>query len=219
VLKPGDARKFTGTVLALPRAGVSVISDVDDTIKLSDVLDHRAMLRRTFLEPFQAVPGMAEVYRVWATNGVAFHYVSASPWQLFQPLREFAGTNGFPQGSWSMKQWRLKDRSFKSLFEKPERYKVETLAPLLRQFPGRRFVLVGDSGERDPEAYATLAREFPAQVKAIFIRDVTGQGMEAERYRTNFSGLPGGLWRVFTEPSEIGRVEFLGVPPTSEAEK
>jgi hypothetical protein len=51
--------------------------------------------------------------------------------------------------------------------------------------------------------WATLARDFPMQVKAIFIRDVTGETASAVRYRTNFANLPDGLWRVFQEPGEI----------------
>jgi hypothetical protein len=203
VLKPDDAREFKGVAMIVPATGLSVVSDIDDTIKISDVLNRSALIRRTFLEQFEAVPGMADVYRSWATNGALFHYVSASPWQLYLPLVEFARTNGFLQGSWNMRQWRLKDRTFKSIFEKPDDYKIETITPLLHQFPQRRFVLVGDSGEHDPEVYAALARKFPLQVAAIFIRDVTGQGAAAERYRTNFSGLPDGLWRVFKTPSEI----------------
>jgi phosphatidate phosphatase APP1 len=205
VLKAGDARKFTGVAMPLPTNGLSVISDLDDTIKVSEVRDHGALIRRTFLQPFEPVTGMAELYRAWATNGAQFHYVTASPWQLHIPLVEFAGSNGFPAGSWHMKQWRLKDRTFRSLFEDPREYKVGNIAPLLWQSPGRRFVLVGDSGERDPEAYAALAREFPKQVAAIYIRDVTGESAAAERYQTNFAGLPRELWRVFEKPSELPR--------------
>lgn len=203
VLSTNDLREFAGFALVLPRTGLSVVSDIDDTIKISEVRNHDALLRRTFLQPFESVPDMAALYRAWATNGAQFHYVSASPWQLHLPLIGFTATNDFPQGSWHMKLWRTKDRTFRALFQDPEKYKVETIAPLLERFSGRQFVLVGDSGERDPEAYAALARKFPAQVKAIFIRDVTGQGADAERYQTNFSGLPRDLWRVFKEPSEI----------------
>lgn len=203
VLKPEDARSFKGVAVVLPATGVSVITDIDDTIKISEVLNRSLLIRRTFLESFEAVPGMADVYRSWATEGARFHYVSASPWQLYLPLQEFTRTNGFLEGSWHLRPWRLKDRSFKSIFEQPDNYKIETITPLLREFPRRRFVLVGDSGERDPEAYARLARMFPEQVAAIFIRDVTGQGREAERYQTNFAGLPAGLWKVFKEADEI----------------
>src|SRR5690606_37686200 len=77
-----DAREFTAPVFLLPRAGVVVISDIDDTIKHSDVLDKAALLRNTFLEPYRFVPQIAERYRGWTAAGAHLHFVSASPWQL-----------------------------------------------------------------------------------------------------------------------------------------
>ncbi|MFM8471099.1 MAG: phosphatidate phosphatase App1 family protein, partial [Limisphaerales bacterium] len=187
----------------LADTGLSVISDVDDTIKVSHVRDRRALLRKTFYEPFQAVDGMAAVYRAWATNGANFHYVSASPWQLYEPLAEFTATNGFPAGSWHLKQFRVKDGSFLALFDSPEHYKPAVIEPMLRQFPNRRFILVGDSGERDPEIYGALARKFPQQVHRIYIRDVTDEDAEAARYQTAFKDVPRERWSVFRQPSEI----------------
>ncbi len=71
------------------------------------------------------------------------------------------------------------------------------------RFPHRKFFLIGDSGERDPEIYAALARKFPEQVERILIRDVTGETAEADRYKTTFIGVPRHVWTVFREPSEI----------------
>ena len=90
-----------------------------------------------------------------------------------------------------------------SLFQGPERYKTPVIEPLLQRFPGRQFVLVGDSGERDPEIYAALARKFPMQVTRICIRNVTNEPMGADRYKNAFRGLPPELWRVFRDPKEI----------------
>ena len=39
------------------------------------------------------------------------------------------------------------------------------------RFPKRRFILIGDSGEKDPEVYREIQRRFPAQVQEIMIRD------------------------------------------------
>lgn len=203
VTRAGDARVFRGTALLLGDTGLSVISDVDDTIKVSHVRDRHALLQKTFYEPFQAVEGMAAVYRAWATNGATFHYVSASPWQLYEPLAEFTATNGFPAGSWHMKQFRVKDGSFLALLDSPEKYKATFIEPMLRQFPKRRFLLVGDSGERDPEIYGALARQFPTQVECILIRDVTGELATAARYEAAFKDVPAAKWRVFREPGEI----------------
>jgi phosphatidate phosphatase APP1 len=55
-----------------------------------------------------------------------------------------------------MKSFRLTDTSFLALFEKPNLYKVATISVLLRKFPKRKFLLIGDTGEKDPEAYAEV---------------------------------------------------------------
>jgi Phosphatidate phosphatase APP1, catalytic domain len=203
-LLAGDSRRFLGQINLAEDSGISVISDIDDTIKVTQVQDRKLLLRRTFLEPFKPVPGMAEVYRAWADkSGAQFSYVSASPWQLFLPLSEFVKSNGFPNGAFYLRKFRWKDQSFLSLFESPERYKPAAIEPLLKQFPRLQFILVGDAGERDPEIYAGLARRYPQQIARILIRDVTGEAADSERYPTAFRGLPPGLWQVFRAPAEI----------------
>ncbi|MCX6921922.1 MAG: DUF2183 domain-containing protein [Verrucomicrobia bacterium] len=204
VLPPGDARRLVGQINLIGESGIIVISDIDDTIKATQVRDRKLLLRRTFLEPFKPVPGMAEVYRTWADKmAVQFCYVSASPWQLFLPLSEFVKSNGFPTAAFYLKKFRLKDQSFLSLFESPEHYKPTVIEPLLKQFPRRQFVLMGDAGERDPEIYASLARRYPQQVVRILSRDVTGEPADSERFQSIFGGLPPGLWQIFRTPAEI----------------
>jgi phosphatidate phosphatase APP1 len=184
--------------------GISVVSDIDDTIKVSDVLDKKALLRNTFCKPFKPVPGLAPVYQEWVRSaGAQFQYVTASPWQLHVPLSEFTRSNGFPAGTFHMKDFRVKDESLLQLFASPEGYKPAVIEPLLRHFPKRQFVLVGDSGEKDPEIYGALARQHPGQVRGIFIRDPSSESDNGRRYEKAFEGLPRGLWRVFKEPDEI----------------
>ena len=199
----GDVRHFTGAALLLADTGTSVISDVDDTIKISEVRDRKQLLIRTFLREFEAVPGMADAYRRWAGAGAAFHYVSASPWQLFDVIGGFIKTADFPAGSMHLKQFRWTDRSFYSLFEDPQAYKRPILHDLISRSPGRRFVLIGDSGEKDPEAYGAAFREFPTQVAAIYIRDVSSEPREAARYATAFAEVPAERWTIFSDPAVL----------------
>jgi phosphatidate phosphatase APP1 len=199
----GDSRRFGGSALLLADTGTSVISDVDDTIKISEVRDKKQLLTRTFLREFEAVPGMAAAYRRWAGAGATFHYVSASPWQLFDVLGGFVTTADFPRGSMHLKQFRVKDSSFFSLFEDPQAYKRPILHDLISRAPGRRFVLIGDSGEMDPEAYGEAFRAFPGQVAAIYIRDVSGEPREAPRYATAFAEVPPDRWTIFTDPAAL----------------
>jgi hypothetical protein len=190
-----------GQVHLLAKEGLSVVSDIDDTIKISQVRNRGELLRNTFCRPFQPVPGMAELYQAWAqTNGACFHYVSASPWQLYPPLAQFVVSNGFPAGTFHLRHFRLTDETFLELFKSSEAFKMQTIESLLARFPQRRFLLVGDSGERDPEIYAALARRHPAQIQRVLIRDVTGEAPTAPRYEKAFAGLPAGLWQILDSP-------------------
>jgi hypothetical protein len=204
VMPPKDSRRFGSEIRLIQTNSVIVVSDIDDTIKLTDVTDRRAMLRKTFLEPFGAVPGMAQVFNEWArTWGAEFCYVSGSPWQLYQPLVAFLKTNQFPAGVFQLKNFRFKDKTAMNLFEDPEKYKIRSIEPFMETFQSYRFVLVGDSGERDPEAYAALARKHPDQVIAILIRDVTDEPADCARYEAAFGGLPRSRWFIFENSTEL----------------
>jgi phosphatidate phosphatase APP1 len=179
----------TGRVRLLDATGVSVISDIDDTIKVTKVpAGKKTVLRRTFLEPYEAVPKMRDRYAELheGPGDVSFHYVSGSPWQIYRLLRQFLiEESRFPEGTFHMKSLR------KNLFDRGSwqdirnfvlagetatlEQKIEQITELMINLPGRDFVLFGDSGEKDPEVYRALARLFPGRVKEIFIRDVLGQ--------------------------------------------
>jgi phosphatidate phosphatase APP1 len=198
----GDRRAFKGRALLVPPKGLSVISDIDDTIKITDVLDHRRTLERTFLEEFEAVDGMAKLYETWQRRGAVFHYVSASPWHLYRPLTSFMKRAGFPEGTVHLRNFRLKDSSRWNLFESSAPHKLGTIRDLMRRFPKRRFFLVGDTSEGDPEIYARIAREHPAQVEAIYLRTPKASRWSAKRHRKAFAGVRARVL-VFASPSEI----------------
>jgi Phosphatidate phosphatase APP1, catalytic domain len=198
-----DARRFRGQVLLPPQSGVSVISDIDDTIKVSDVRDRRELLRRTFVLPFEAVPGMAAAYTAWAESGATFHYVSSSPWQLYEPLEQFASGEGFPAGSYHLKHFGLKGKRLLDLFKPASETKPPIIRAILDRYPHHRFVLVGDSGEEDPEVYGLIARERPAQLLHIFIRRVDGADNGEERFAKAFAGIPAEQWTLFSDASAL----------------
>jgi Uncharacterized conserved protein (DUF2183) len=207
VNRPGDNRVFAGTVQLIDPTGVSVISDIDDTIKITEVVDKRAVLANTFLREFHEVPGMTTLYRLWAKEGACFHYVSASPWQLYAPLSGFLGAAGFPSGSLQLCEFRWADTSLFELFASPQKAKRRAIETILAAFPYRRFILVGDSGELDPEIYATLARQHTDQIAHILIRDPGGRGADDERFRGCFAGLPRTIWSVFQQPDDVEKID------------
>ncbi len=80
---------------------------------------------------------------------------------------------GFPKGLFYLKHFRMKDKQFFNLFSDPIAYKVDAITDILKRYPKKTFVLVGDSGERDPEVYGEIVKTFPNRVLAVYIRDVS----------------------------------------------
>jgi Phosphatidate phosphatase APP1, catalytic domain len=162
---------------------LSVISDIDDTIKITEVpAGHRVLYLNTFVREFRSAPGMADRYKQW--GDAAFHYVSGGPWQLYEPLFAFLPGEGFPDGSVHMRNFPLhledatKAKEFMNfLFDKEAtaRHKKQRIREIMTHFPSRTFVFVGDSGEADPEVYREIKDDpkFGHRVQAIFIRTVT----------------------------------------------
>ncbi len=194
---------FAGRVRLLDHRGWSVISDIDDTVKVTDVHCRRSLLANTFLREFRAIEGMAEVYRRWAVDDAAFHYVSSSPWQLFGPLADMLQATGFPDGTFHLRSFRLHHHMLRRLLLIRRRGKVANMHAILKTFPQRRFVLVGDSGERDPEIYGLLARKYPRQVARVFIRELAGRSGHDERYRKAFRRLPPYRCLVFEDAAQL----------------
>lgn len=197
-------RDISGRSQLIDPHGVSVISDIDDTIKHTCVYDRREMLSQTFLREMTCVEGMAAKYRQWASQMATLHYVSSSPWQLFHALNELWEGDEFPAGSVHLRAFGL----FSSLFSRvflplrlPRKHVV--IDSILRHFPQRKFVLVGDSGEKDPEIYGALAAMYPDQVKAIYIRDLAAKPISAKRFHKAFRRTPAGVARTFHVVDEL----------------
>lgn len=200
---PDDPREFNGEVRLIPARGLSVISDIDDTIKETDVENRRAMIQNTFLRDFAPVEGMADVYRGWADAGAVFHYVSASPWQLFHPLSAFLERHRFPEGTFHLKPVRLRNTGWLRLLSSSKAHKRRIIKQIFTAFPQRRFLMVGDSGQRDPETYSWFARRYPRQVAGVYIRALHDEPASSRRFRRAFQGLPSGLVRLFKESTEL----------------
>ena len=199
----GDDCRYAGLTRLMASRGTSVVSDIDDTIKVTEVHSRRSLLANTFLREFQAIDGMAERYSQWHRQGADFHYVSSSPWQLFAPLSDLLGEAGFPTGSFHLRSFQLREHMLRrlKLIRRPGKYAA--IRQLLTTFPDRRFVLVGDSGERDPELYGALARKYGTQIRTIYIREVAENPMDSERRRKAFERLQDERYCVFQQSQEL----------------
>ena len=180
-LSDHDDRAFVGAAQLAAPQGLSVISDIDDTIKHTEVLCRRAMLANTFVREFRAVEGMVDFYRTLADLGAAFHYVSYSPWQMFRPLADFSSLAGYPQGPFHLRTFQLSKHMLGKLLLSRSSGKTTVVRWILRAFPNRRFLLIGDSGQHDPEIYGAVARKHPNQVAGILIRELENNPLHLPR--------------------------------------
>jgi phosphatidate phosphatase APP1 len=97
-----------------------------------------------------------------------------------------------------------------NLTQGTQAYKVDRIQKVHEQFPKRKFILIGDSTQTDPEAYGEVYRMFPKWIGAIYIRRVTGvsemdEGKKnaPERFTKAFEDVPDNVWYVFDDPSEL----------------
>ncbi|KAL7626098.1 nucleolar DEAD-box protein required for synthesis of 60S ribosomal subunit [Parahypoxylon ruwenzoriense] len=164
---------YTEPVHIIEPKGVSLISDIDDTIKRSNIaLGAKEIFRNTFIRELNdlTVDGVKDWYNALHDLGVRIHYCSNSPWQLYPVLATFFKLAGLPPGSLHLKHY---TGMLQGIFEPVAERKKGTLEKIMRDFPERKFLLVGDSGEADLEVYTELAVANPGRIVAIFIRDVT----------------------------------------------
>jgi phosphatidate phosphatase APP1 len=178
----GPERVLAKGELFVPPRGCRyvVISDIDDTIMASEVASLPRMLWRLFLEGADqriAFPGMAALLRAFHAGpaGEAFNpllYVSRSPWSNYEVLDAFFKLHRIPVGPLLfLREWGLTLQS--PLPRRAKGHKLEMIRNMLDLYRDLPFVLIGDSGQRDPEVYARIVRERPGRVLAIYIRNVS----------------------------------------------
>jgi phosphatidate phosphatase APP1 len=178
-----------------------VISDIDDTIKDTHVTLFRTQLKNPLilfdgLHPWHPIPGMAHLYQQWrAVFSAHFFYVSEGPIRYERRLQTVLPKWGFPAGQLLLRG------GINPVA--PRHYKFRVLSPMIADHPSWRLFLVGDSGENDPENYGALARIYPHQIAAVFIRQITRESRTSGRYREAFRDVPQFRWHLFRDPSEI----------------
>lgn len=153
---------------------LGVISDIDDTVKLTGVVgDKRELMKKLLTGDIDSwnIPSVVRWYQQLSTQcNATFHYVSNSPWQLFTLIHSYFEQAKMPHGSMHLKQY--SGNIIGSLMEPSSSRKSKSLVKILEDFPRKNFICVGDSGEQDLEAYVDLAAKYPERIKGIYIRAV-----------------------------------------------
>jgi phosphatidate phosphatase APP1 len=177
-------RATTRVLTPATTATFGVVSDMDDTVLQSEVTSFLRAASMVLLEnaltrlPF---PGVAAFYRALergATSADAnpIFYVSSSPWNLYDVIDGFLDAQGIPTGPLLLRDWDLG-----KLSQRHAHHKGTAIREILETYPALPFLLVGDSGQEDPEIYTALVREHPGRIRAVYIRNVTPHAERTER--------------------------------------
>ena len=174
---------------------VRIISDIDDTVKHTGVVQGaKQILRNVFVLPYHEaeVKGVASWYHAMTDLGAGLHYVTNAPLELHSLVLDFLQTVRLPISHLVLKHYPSGARSLLSSWLEPagER-KRANVVKILDDFRTSQFILVGDSGELDLELYCALAAERPSQIRGIFIRDVSSPAsLKAEAAPERRSAIP-----------------------------
>ncbi|EWH03300.1 hypothetical protein Q427_04140 [Halomonas sp. BC04] len=173
---------FTDVYIPPEDTDLLVISDIDDTVMYTGVANKLRMLYRLFVKPAHqrtAFPGVAAFYQaLYVGESEAARrpilYVSRGPWSIYEMLEEFFQMNDIPVGPiLFLREWGISWR--RPWPRRAEEHKYALITRMLDLFEDLPCVLIGDSGQHDPEVYTRIVKEYPGRVKAVYIRRIDSQ--------------------------------------------
>eukprot|EP00834_Sanchytrium_tribonematis_P002815 NODE_95_length_21511_cov_0.501168.p4 type:complete len:401 gc:universal NODE_95_length_21511_cov_0.501168:3499-4701(+) len=207
-----------GEIYLIKKQGISIITDIDDTIRESNVICTLCFFRNTFGgSKFIPISGMPALFQKWNQNldHPAFHYVSGIPWQWYTVYESFFSDSQFPEGP-----SHFQDVHFDQIkkFVDVKNFKIKAISDIISNFPQRKFLLLGDSGQFDPESYAAIFSKYPKSILCIWIRKAASSGFfgklkarkknSEKRFTSVFKDVPREKWNVFENVEEISNLDF-----------
>lgn len=165
-------------LLQSPDSSYGLISDLDDTVIVSQATNFLEKSRILLLnnertrKPFE---GVAAFYRA-LQKGKDEHrynpvfYVSSSSWNLYDMFKNFCHFNHLPEGVFLLRDVGLDKQKFYRTGHGT--HKLHKITHVLDTFDNLSFLLIGDSGQKDPEIYQEVVQQYPERIMGIYIRDV-----------------------------------------------
>jgi len=184
--------------IVAPTVTTGIISDVDDTVMVTTLPRPLLAAWNTFILDEHArvpTPGMAVLLDrlAVATPGTPVIYLSTGAWNVAPTLTRFLSRNLYPSGALLLTDWGpTHDRLFRSGRE----HKRDNLRRLAAEFPDMRWILIGDDGQHDESIYSEFQQEFPANVAAVAIRQLSPSQavLAGGRSKDAMHGTPDAPW-------------------------
>ena len=189
------------TMYLVPNEGLTVISDIDDILRITKIYQPEEGLLNSFARPFTPWMNMPEIYANWSKSipNFHFHYLTTTPEQITRNYMDYIYKT-YPLGSFDTRPLNFSDISATLSIR---RFLLEKI---FRTFPHRKFVLVADTSNSDVmKDYPALATDFPGQVQCIFLRNTsaTDSGDKFPYDTSGFQGLNQNMYMFFLVPDDL----------------
>ncbi|KAI4125598.1 MAG: hypothetical protein LQ347_005320 [Umbilicaria vellea] len=195
------------TAYLVPPQGLTIISDIDDILRITKIYQPAEGLLNSFARPFVPWMNMPSIYANWSAHmpNVHFHYLTTTPEQVTRNYMDFI-YNTYPGGSFDTRPLNFSDVSATLSIRK------FLLQKIFRTYPHRKFVLVADTSNSDVmRDYPAMATDFPGQVQCIFLRNTSGtdSGDKFPYDTSGFKGLDQKMYMFFLVPDDLTHLDIV----------
>jgi len=187
--------------------GLTVISDIDDILRVTKIYEPKEGLLNTFARPFTPWMNMPDIYRNWSISlpNIHFHYLTTTPEQATRNYMQFI-YDTYPGGSFDTRPLNFSDVAATLSIRK------FLLDRIFQTFPHRKFILVADTSNSDVmRDYPEMATQYPGQVQCIFLRNTsaTDSGDKFPYNTAGFEGLDQQLYMFFRIPEDLTHLDIV----------
>jgi hypothetical protein len=196
------------TAYLVPPRGITVVSDIDDILRVTKIYDPKEGLLNSFARDFVAWENMPDIYGNWSRNlpDVHFHYLTTTPEQVTRAYMQFIYAT-YPGGSFDTRPLNFSDVSATLAIRK------YLLDRIFMTFPERKFVLVADTSNPDVmKDYPQMVKDYPNQVQCILLRNTTSTD-DSDKFPYNtagFEGLPQNQYMFFKHADDLMGLDIEG---------
>lgn len=196
------------TAYLVPPTGFTVISDIDDILRITKIYQPAQGLLNSFAKPYVPWENMPDIYLNWSTSipNVHFHYLTTTPEQVTRNYMDFIYKT-YPGGSFDTRPLNFSDVSATLSIRK------FLLNKIFDTYPTRKFILVADTSNSDVMSdYPALGTDRPDQVQCIFLRNTsaTDTGDKFPYNTKGFKGIPQNKYMFFLNPSDLMNLDIAG---------
>lgn len=191
----------------VPTHGLTIISDIDDILRVTKIYEPKEGLLNSFARPFTPWMNMPDIYANWSKSipDFHFHYLTTTPEQVTANYMDFIYKT-YPLGSFDTRPLNFSDVSATLQIRK------FLLERIFQTYPQRKFILVADTSNSDVmKDYPEMVKEFPNQVQCIFLRNTssTDSGDQFPYDTSGFAGINSQLYMFFNVPDDLTGLDII----------